>query len=97
LVQVGPQAKKVTNTIRYGVTLALITGIALVAVLTADDVEIDYAKIAVKLGVAVLIAALAIANRKRAQISTALWLTLVVLAVGNIGVALFWSPGHGSY
>ena len=97
LAQVGAQAKQVTDLIRYGITLALIAGIGLVGVLAADDVEIDYPKIWVKLGIAVLIAGLAMANRKRAQISSTLWLVLLTLAVGNIAIALFWSPAHGAY
>jgi succinate-acetate transporter protein len=97
LVQTRDQTKKVTPTIRYGVALVFIAGLALVGVLSADDVDQNYAKIGAKLAVAFLIAVLALANATKPQISTALWVSLLALTFANIGIALFWSPSHGSY
>jgi hypothetical protein len=95
--QARQQTKQVTGLVRSGAGLAAVAGIALVGIIEASGGAVDTAKIGVKLGISVVILGLALANRRRERISTGLWIILLALSVGDIGVALFWSPAHGSY
>ena len=51
---------------------------------------VDHAKIAVKLTVAVIVAVLVFANRKRDVLSTGAWALIGGLTIANIVVAVFW-------
>ena len=88
---------RVLTGVLHGALLALITGIALVGVrypLNENDPQkwdaIDNGKISVKLLVLVVILALGYANRKKAEVSMAVWGAMVALAVTNIAVAVVW-------
>lgn len=95
--QARQETKRVTGLVRGGAGLAVVTGIALVGVIEADGGTVDTAKIAVKLGISVVILVLALAGRRREQISTGLWVMLLMLSIIDVSVAVFWSPAHGSY
>ncbi|QFG21309.1 hypothetical protein [Actinomadura sp. WMMB 499] len=96
IAQRSQPEKKINGPVRDGAGVAVVSGIALVGVIQADGGDINIAKIAVKLGIGVLILALTFANMRREHIGTWLWTTLLVLGILDIGVAIFWSPVHGS-
>ncbi|MFI7068529.1 hypothetical protein ACIBL3_46605 [Kribbella sp. NPDC050124] len=95
--QARQQNKQVTGLVRGGAGLAVVTGLALVGVIEANGGAVDTAKIGVKLGISVVILALAVRTSRRDKISTGLWIILLALSIGDVSVALFWSPAHGSY
>jgi FtsH-binding integral membrane protein len=90
-VQVKSDPRVVNNAVIHGVLTQLVTGLLLVGVLEGmDDVEVNNAKVGVKLLVALVIAVLAFANRKKASIPNGLFFGLMGLTVLNIAVAVFW-------
>jgi hypothetical protein len=91
LVQMRSPEKSVNALMRDGIGTAFVAGLALVGVIEADDGEIDNAKIAVKGVVALVILVLVMANLRKPSISKGLWALLLLLTVGNICVAVFWS------
>ncbi|MFC5745091.1 hypothetical protein [Actinomadura rugatobispora] len=97
IAQRSQATKMITGPVRDGAGVAVVSGVALTAVIQADGGDLDIAKIAVKLGIGVLILVLTLANLRREQIATRLWAALLVLGVIDIGVAIFWSPAHGSW
>jgi len=74
----------------HGTALQLVTGLALVGVLETQPAEVDYVKAGVKLLVALVIGALALAFRKRDRMPSWLLPGLISLVVLNVGVAVFW-------
>lgn len=81
----------------HGAWLALLAGLVLVGVryplVDADPDRwspIDNGKISVKLLVLVAILALGYLNRRKEQVSMAVWGGMVLLAVTNIAVAVIW-------
>lgn len=74
----------------------MVTGIALVGVIEANDGTVNTTKIVVKLGISVVILVLAIVTRRRERISTGLWSKLLLLVITDVSVAIFWSSAHGS-
>lgn len=90
LVQITSSPRVVNRAMVDGVLTQLITGVLLVGVLEANDSSVNNAKIAVKLGVAAVIAVLVFAGRRRESISTGLWGAIGGLTVVNIVVAVFW-------
>jgi hypothetical protein len=91
LVQARVPEKAVNALMRDGIGTAFVAGLALVGVLEADDQDVDHAKIAVKGVVALVILVLVMANLRKPRISQGLWALLLLLTVGNICVAVFWS------
>jgi hypothetical protein len=75
----------------HGTALQLVTGLALVGVLEVQSDDVNHPKAAVKLLVALVIGALALAFRKRDRMPNWLLPTLAGLVVLNVGVAVFWS------
>lgn len=76
-----------------GVWTQLVTGVALVGIYSAglvEDEEVNNAKVAVKLGVLVVIAVLALVFRKRVPApSSVLWL-IGILTLANVVIAVAW-------
>lgn len=95
LAQASSQVKKVNAAMRDGAGTAFVAGIAAVGVLEADDADVNHAKIAVKLVIALVVLGLVMANVRKEQISNALFGTILGLTVINIGVAVFWASAHG--
>ncbi len=89
-VQLRSEQRAVNSAVLHGILTQLVTGLALVGLIEADDGEVDNAKIGVKLVVALVIGVLAFVQRKQASISGAVFGTLLGLTTLNIAVAVFW-------
>lgn len=94
LAQARTPEKSVNAAMRDGVGTAFVTGLLLVGVLEAGDGDVDHVKIAVKFAVGLVLLVLVMANTRKERIPQGLWLGLLVLAVANVAVAVFWSPVH---
>ncbi|WP_059012980.1 hypothetical protein [Streptomyces specialis] len=75
---------------RAGAAVALLTGVVLVALNQADDQDLNNVKLAVKLGVVVVILALIYVKRDEERVSNALFGAVGALTVANILVAVLW-------
>jgi FtsH-binding integral membrane protein len=89
-VQLRAEQRVVNSAVVHGILTQLVTGLLLVGVLEADDAHVDNVKIGVKLAVALVIAVLAFANRKKPSLPSGLFFGLLGLTVLNIAVAVFW-------
>lgn len=89
-VQLRSEPRVVNNAVLHGILTQLVTGLALVGVLEADDAEVDNAKIGVKLVVALVIGGLVLANRKKAALTNAVFFAMLGLTTLNVAVAVFW-------
>jgi hypothetical protein len=89
-VQVKAAPRVVNNAVVHGILTQLVTGILLVGVAEGRDVEVDNAKIAVKLVVALVIAVLVFLNRRKGALGDGVYFGLMGLTVLNVGVAVFW-------
>ena len=94
LVQAKEPTKRITSWVRDGAGTAFVAGLLLVGILEGLDADVNHAKVAVKLVISLVILVLALANMRKASISSGLWATLLVLTVVNIAVAVFWSSPH---
>jgi hypothetical protein len=94
LAQLGPAEKRVNGAMRDGAGTAFLAGLLLVGVLEADDVSVDNAKIGVKFAVGLVILVLVMANLRKPRIPDGLFYGLLLLAIANVSVALFWAPVH---
>ena len=95
LAQSGSGEKKVNAAMRDGVGTAFLAGLALVGVLEGiDGVELNYAKIAVKSVIGLVLLVLVMANTRKPAIPQGLWAGLLALSVVNVGVAVLWSSVH---
>ncbi len=90
LVQIKTSPRVVNNAMVHGVLTQLVTGVLLVGIAEAEDYDVDHAKIGVKLAVAVVVAVLVFANRKRDVLTTGAWGLIGGLTIANIVVAVFW-------
>jgi hypothetical protein len=95
LVQVrAPGRRWVHPAILHGALTQLVTGLVLVGLaegVDSLDRDVDRAKIAVKLVVALLVVVLAMANRRRETLPDGVYVLLGVLAIGNVAVAALWT------
>lgn len=94
LAQAGSGDKRVNGAMRDGAGTAFVAGIALVGVLEADDADVNHAKIAVKGLIGLVLLVLVMANLRKERIPNGLWAGLLLLAVVNVCVAVFWSSAH---
>ena len=90
VVQLREPDKRVNAAMRDGIGLVFIAGLLLVGILEGGDEEVNNAKIAVKFVVALVILVLTMANMRKEKIPGGLYWGLLVLTLGNIGVAIFW-------
>jgi len=90
LVQIKTSPRVVNNAMVHGIITQLVTGVLLVGIAESDDAPVDHAKVGVKLMVAVIVAVLVFANRKRDVLSTGAWALIGGLTIANIVVAVFW-------
>jgi hypothetical protein len=90
LVQVKAPERAVNNAMLHGVLTQVVSGLLLVGVLEAGEEPVDHAKIAVKFGLAIVIAVLIIVNRKKPALPDGLFFGLLGLTVATVGVAVFW-------
>lgn len=95
LVQLRARGDRdVNSAMLHGVLTLLVTGVILVGLAEAvEDLgrEVNNARIAVKLVIALVIAVLAVANRRRPAVPDGLYFVIGVLAIANVVVAVFWS------
>jgi len=88
------KSPKITPGMLHGVLTALVTGIALVGIREAglldSSRELDMAKIAIKLGIALVVTALVIIGRRRESVSTGYLGGIAGLVVVNVAVAVLW-------
>lgn len=92
LLQLRQQRDFATRRVLQAAVVQLVTGVALVGVREADDLEVNYAKTAVKLGIAlVVLAAAALAARPRPAAEVKRWFHVAGgLATVNVLVAVLW-------
>lgn len=92
LVQFRSTAPEVNAAMLHGAFTQLVSGAALVVLLelTPPSGDVNPIKIAVKAAVTVIITILVVANRRYASIPRGLWVALLILALGNAGVAVLW-------
>ncbi len=88
LDQLRAKTKTITMAMVWGARAQIVTGIALVGMMYANDVEPDNVKITVKLVLALAIAGIAESQRKKAPV-WAYW-AVAVLTLVNIVVAVVW-------
>lgn len=81
---------RINRAMLAGAVAQLVTGLALAAPLRGDDPEPAPAKLAVKLVIAILIAIMVWAPRKRDVVSTGHFAAIVGLTLVNAAVAVFW-------
>ncbi|MCH9815943.1 MAG: hypothetical protein K0U64_05750 [Actinomycetia bacterium] len=97
LVQIKSSPRVVNNAMLHGALIQLVTGLLLVGLLYPlhDSDPEDYslpnnAKIAVKLIVVLAVLVVLLMNRKKPEISSAIWGLIGVLSILNVIIAVFW-------
>lgn len=90
LVQIKPRVKVINAAMVHGVLTQLITGVALVGLAEMTDAELDHSKVAIKLGVAVVIATLVFMRRRSESVGVPIWASIGGLTVVNLVVAVIW-------
>jgi peptidoglycan/LPS O-acetylase OafA/YrhL len=90
VVQMREPTKTVNAAMRDGIGLAVLAGLFLVGVLEGGDETVNHAKVAVKFGVGLVVLILVMANMRKEKIPDGLFWGLMVLTLGNMGVAIFW-------
>lgn len=95
LFQMSARVKKVLPGMFHGALTQLVTGLGLVAVAEVRasqiaDFEVDHAKIAVKLVIALAITVLVLLGRRKEAISVPMWVTIGGLTLLNVVVAVAW-------
>jgi hypothetical protein len=90
LEQLRSDARRVTTVMVWGARAQLVTGLALVGVAMANDADLDHVKVAAKFLVALAIAGIAEATRKRTEGVAWAVPTVAALTVVNIVLAVFW-------
>lgn len=94
LVQARTPEKTVNAAMRDGIGSAFVFGLLLVGVLEAGDDPVNHTKIAVKFAIGLVILVLVMMNMRKERIPQGLWAGILLLAIANVGVAVFWSPVH---
>jgi hypothetical protein len=90
VVQFGDAGRVVNKAMVWGALAMVLTGIGLVGVIEGLDETVDRPKIAVKFGVALVIALLCWANRARTRVPRGLCNAIVLLVLADLGVSVFW-------
>ena len=94
LVQMKSPAKGVNPAMIHGALTQLVTGVAMVGLVESGvvaDEEIDSNKIAVKLGITLIITVLAFVGRKKTPPQVAFWGAIGALSITNIVIAVLWN------
>ena len=97
LISLLASRKKLSPGITHSALLAFVTGVALVGLrygLNDQDpgkwTNVDNVKITLKTLVVAVILLLGFRNRKKETVSPVIWWTIAVLALANIGIAVWW-------
>ncbi len=89
-VQVRDGTKVVNSAMLYGALTQVVSGVLLVGVIEAAGDDINQPKIGVKLAIALGIAVLCWANRRKEMVPNGLFFAILLLTVANVAVAVFW-------
>lgn len=95
LVQMRSREPEVNAAMVHGSSIVLLSGLVLAAFaitgpVAADGGPVSYARLIVKLVVSLVIAVLAIVNRRFSSIPRGLWALLGILTLGDAAVAVLW-------
>lgn len=96
LVQVASPEKTVTRWMWDGALTQLVTGVAMVGMISAgllgdeEAEELNHVKIAVKLVIVLVIAVLAFVGKKRPAPQVGLWAAIGLLTLANVAIAVLW-------
>lgn len=90
LPNVKAGAAKISKGILHGSLLLLVTGLALVGMMYARDLEPNNAKIGVKTLVLLAIIVLVIVNRKKDRVSGGVLGAIAGLSAVNVALAVIW-------
>ena len=91
LRQVTAETKRIDAIVLHSILTQLVAGLLLVGVLEGmDDEDVNHVKIGVKLAIALVLAVLAWANRRKTAIPQGLFVGFVALEIVNTFIALFW-------
>lgn len=89
-VQLRDEIKVVNAAMLQGALIQVVSGIFLVGLIEAADEDVNSAKIAVKFGVALVVALLCWINRRKTGVPHGLFYGVFALTVANTAVAVFW-------
>ena len=87
LLQARHPVKRVTGPMRDGIGTTVVAGLLLVLVLEIRDETYDHARVAVMFGIGLAVLVLVLAGARHRQIPSWLWWLVLVLTVGDVGVA----------
>jgi hypothetical protein len=87
LLQARHPVKRVTGPMRDGIGTTVVAGLLLVLVLEIRDVAYDHTKVAVMSGVGLAVLVLVLAGARHRQIPAWLWWLVLLLTLGDVGVA----------
>ncbi len=96
LVQLTSAQKTVTRWMWDGALTQIVTGVAMVGMVSGDMLgddakdHIDNTKMAVKLVVVLVIAVLAFVGKRRPAPQAGLWLAIGLLTLANVVIAVVW-------
>ncbi|MDP2014317.1 MAG: hypothetical protein Q8L05_08840 [Actinomycetota bacterium] len=95
IVQMSSSSKGVNPAMLHGALTQLVTGVLLVGIVESDQLTdegpLNMTKISVKLGIVLVITALAFIGRKRQPPQVALWAVIGALTLVNVVLAVFWT------
>ncbi|PSL03235.1 hypothetical protein CLV30_108147 [Haloactinopolyspora alba] len=77
----------------HGALTQLVTGVAMAGMGDAVgslDIDVNHAKIGVKLAIALVVTVLCWVNRRKDTVAGALYATVFALTLANVVVAVFW-------
>lgn len=89
LTQLRVSPRRVVPAMVHGALTQAVTGVLLVLV-RGDEPDVDHAKLGVKGVVLLAVLVLLWLNRRRAQISDAVFFAIGGLTALNVGIAVFW-------
>jgi len=91
LVQVRVRDPEVNAAMLHGAWLSLLTGVGLVVLAVIGSGGLAYAKLAVKLGLALVVVLLVTANRRFSSIPRGLLALIGTFTLADAGVAVLWT------
>lgn len=83
--------RKMGTLMMHGALAQVVTGLSLVGVIEADDRELNHTKIAVKIGVTVVVLGIVYLNRERERVPNAVFFGAFGLVLANIAIAFGWN------
>ncbi len=89
-LQIAGDTRTMSTLMLHGAATQLVTGLALVGVKEADDEPLNHTKIAVKIGITVVVAALVYLNRERDRVPEGVFYGALCLVLLNISLAFGW-------